>query len=197
MKKLSLSQQTDELLQRFERAAKAEKAKNIREGHVPERVLRSNPHVEALYQRSKTLGRNAILDQLGDTDYSSKFKVAKYNVPVSILQFIPDVYRKVSHKLSANWPQNREEHLQRVEFWSGAVNRLTEEVNRLHNLGEKYFGGNLFTHGAPVSGGFYPHWPEELKDRIRFAVTGKQDAQDALNLHLRILHPRKPQKARK
>lgn len=189
--KNSFEREGQRLIEDFERALKAEKAKNIRTKRIPERELRTTPHIEPLFQRSLvTSPRIAILEQLGDTDYIYRFKIRNHATPVTITQDIPKVYKTVKAKLSSNWPQTRTEHQQRADFWAGAVERLSGEAKRLYALGELYIGGNLTTHGAPLSGGYYPHWPQALKDRIRFAVEGRQAAQDALRLHQTILKQR-------
>lgn len=78
------------LIEDFERALKAEKAKNIRTKRIPERELRTTPHIEPLFQRSLvTSPRIAILEQLGDTDYIYRFKIRNHATPVTITQDIP------------------------------------------------------------------------------------------------------------
>lgn len=145
-------------------------------------------HIEDLYKaHKKNPKQNVVMRQLGDFgDYTRSFKpFAKWNKPVSILDG-PDVVRRYRSELSDMWPETKAKHAKRAEYWDHVSKQFAKEHQRLLTLGAQKHGGNLSTHGAPLSGGAYPHWPRDLQERVRFAVHGKQDAASAARLHKKL-----------
>jgi hypothetical protein len=130
-------------------------------------------------------GKGNALTILGDPMYLQEFKMPKWNRKVTILD-TPDVAIKHWHTLGI--PTSKGAHRQRADHFRDLKNKFQKEHERLVTLAEKLYGAQ----GGLISGGLRDHWPDQIKDPIRFLAHGITTLSEAVHLHDALSKTRSP-----
>jgi hypothetical protein len=126
-----------------------------------------------------------VMSILGDEAYTKQFKMPKWNILVSMLQE-PKV--AVRHQRELGVSTSKSEHWSRATYLSQLCVRFQEERNKLIVKAEAAYGG----HGPFISGAHKEHFPEEIKERLRFLGWGYTLLRDAQRLHETLSRSRSP-----
>jgi hypothetical protein len=149
-----------------------------------------DPEIEQMFKKSGSKGTLGEHDKtvaaiLGDSMYSQRFKMPKWNRKVTVLD-TPDV--AIRHWNELGIPRSKNAHAQRADYFRDLRSRFEAEHQRLLNEGEQTYGKN----GPLIAGGFREDWPSALKDRIRFVSYGLSLLSDATRLHEALSKSRSP-----
>ena len=151
--------------------------------------IQFDPVLEDMYQKyrqhSGHRGPGLTEIVLGDASYEKRFKMPKWNGPVSVLQE-PRVALKHTQELGFSTSKNA--HRQRAEYFTELYHELGLTHNQLGTLAGQTYGD----HGPLVSGIVHNHFPESVKDRLRFLSSAKNLAGDAARLHEYLAKTRSP-----
>ena len=149
-----------------------------------------DPEIERMFKKSGSKGTIGDHDKtvaavLGDTWYTRRFKMPKWNIQPTALTS-PDVAIRHWHELGV--PTSKSAHAQRADHFRDLKQRFDAEHGRLIDEGERLYGKN----GSLIAGGFREDWPAAIKDRIRFVASGSGILSDAIRLHEALSKTRSP-----
>lgn len=122
---------------------------------------------------------------LGDDIYARQVRMPKWSKTVSMLEE-PKV--AIRHALDWGIPTSKSAHDQRADFFSILAGRLSDEWNATVNLAVEAYGSQ----GSLISGVYRDHFPEDVKQRLRFLNNAKNLASDAARLHEYLSTTRSP-----
>ena len=114
---------------------------------------------------------------LGDTTYTDLVRMPGYNGDVDMLRE-PRVAIKHAH----NWgiPTSKHAHRLRADHFKEIASAMeNERINFLDAARRRFGNGD----GVWISGGFLSHFPDGVKNRLRFLSHGLPMMQDAVRLH--------------
>ena len=131
--------------------------------------------------------RNQIMCRcvLGDDIYARQVRMPKWSKTVSMLEE-PRV--AIRHALDWGIPTSKSAHDQKADFFSVLAGRLSDEWNATVNLAVEAYGSQ----GSLISGVYRDHFPEDVKQRLRFLNSAKNLASDAARLHEYLSTTRSP-----
>lgn len=149
-----------------------------------------DPEIEQLFKKSGSKGTIGDHDKtvaaiLGDSMYTRRFKMPKWNVKPTVLMAHEVAIR---HWNELGIPRSKNAHAQRADYFRDLRSRFEAEHRRLLDEGQRAYG----KHGSLIAGGFHEDWPAALKDRIRFAASGTSILSDAVRLHEALSKSRSP-----
>jgi len=154
-----------------------------------EPMVHFDDELERMYERYQRPGGNReeamAKTVLGDPIYAKRVKMPKWSMLVTMLQE-PKVALKYAHAWGI--PTSKDAHRQRSEYFQ----RLAAELQRTYYDLVKYACDTYGDHGPLISGIVHDHFPASIKNRLRFLVTARQDADDASRLHDFLAHTRSP-----
>jgi hypothetical protein len=149
--------------------------------------------MEKTYQAYKSVRRiGGQLDDakvaeviLGDPMYGRRVKMPKWNGPVTMLQ-----EPKVALRYAGSWgiPTSKAAHRQRSEYFARLYGEYDETKSDLVNYACDTYGD----HGPLVSGVVHDHFPEYVKDRLRFLSRASNEISDAQRLHAFLSKTKSP-----
>jgi hypothetical protein len=113
---------------------------------------------------------------LGDVSYVKKYKMPKWNVTVDMLHE-PKV--AIRYNTSVGIPTSKSAHAQRQQHFVKLKLALNKEWNRLADAASKLYG----EHGSLISGSYREHFPDAVKDRLRFLAQAEGIVGSAVHLH--------------
>lgn len=142
------------------------------------------PPIGAMFTARKKSGSQAVTI-LGDPMYMQEFKMPKWNRKVTVLD-TPDVAIRHWHTLGI--PTSKSAHRQRAQHFRDLRSKFQKEHERLVLLAEKLYGSE----GSLISGGLRDHWPDQIKDRVRFVAHGISTLSEAVHLHDALSKTRSP-----
>jgi len=121
---------------------------------------------------------------LGDEMYVKPYKMPKWNVQPTMLREPQVVLHHLPHGISTSKSANaqRADHFERLRA------TVDTQWQKLLEAASKLYGA----HGAIVSGGFRDHFPNAVKDRIRFLAHASTMLGDAVKLHKFLSKTRSP-----
>ena len=146
------------------------------------------PELEQMFQNFRQEGGTTeamarVL--LGDEVYVRRVQMPKWNLPVTML-----MEPKVAIRYNTSWgiPTSKSAHAQRVDYFSDLAQKLDHEWNATVDLAVEAYGDQ----GSLISGVYRDHFPNDVKDRLRFLAHGKTMAIDAARLHDYLSKTRSP-----
>ena len=123
---------------------------------------------------------------LGDPRYEDRFKMPKWNIMPNMLME-PKI--AIRYNTSVGISLSKAAHRQRAEHFEGLSGRFETAYQSLIASALKAHGdGN----GVAISGIYRSHFPEDVKDRLRFLAHGKSMLTDAVRLHKHLSVTRSP-----
>lgn len=153
--------------------------------------IQLEPELEEMFRRYQTkvshsLDRDVSMATtiLDDPMYVRRTRMPKWNVPVSMLQEPKVAIRHTSWGISTSKSANA----QRAEYFSSLAQRLQREWDAVVELAIQTYGNQ----GSLVSGVYRDHFPNNVKDRLRFLAHGSTMARDAARLHEYLSKTRSP-----
>lgn len=105
-----------------------------------------------------------------DPLYTERAPAPKWNIEPNAAQFPKHLFHRLPDWAREDHEEAAQLHLRRADFHEALHQRYVRK-------GEAEHGGR--EHGPLISGGFYDHWPEKLKDKVRkhaHAVTAYRGA---------------------
>jgi hypothetical protein len=136
------------------------------------------------YAKSKDKHTALAKVLLGDVIYVKPYKMPKWNINPTMLNEPQVVLHHMPHGISTSKNANA----QRAEHFEKIRAQVDNQWQKLLEGASKLFGA----HGTIVSGGFREHFPEAVKDRIRFLAHGSTMLGDAVKLHKFLSKTRSP-----
>jgi hypothetical protein len=131
---------------------------------------------------------------LGDPMYGHRVRMPKWNIEVTMLQ-----EPKVALRYWHSWgiPTSKDAHRQRAEYFRDLAKRFSDEwddvVERAIDLyGTTPDGRKDRLAGTLISGVYRDHFPQDVKERLRFLAYGGQMIKDAARLHEFLSKTRSP-----
>ena len=114
---------------------------------------------------------------LGDDIYERQVHWRGYNGTVSMLR-----EPKVAIRYALDWgiPTSKSAHAQKADFFRELAQKMDYEWNAAVDLALKAYGDGT---GSLISGVYRDHFPNDVKDRLRFLTRGKNLSADAARLH--------------
>ncbi len=146
------------------------------------------PDLERAYERYVRGGgtREAMaVALLGDSSYTQKFHMPKWNRTVDMLE---DPQVAVRHMNELGIPGSKSAHRERATHFHDLKKLLDDTWQELVDLCVELTGKE----GPLVSGIYRSHFPPPAKDRLRFLSHGTTMASDAERLHLALTKTRSP-----
>ena len=122
---------------------------------------------------------------LGDDIYVKQARMPGWNGTVSMLRE-PKV--AVRHAHDWNIPTSKSGHAEKADFFNNLAQKMDDEWNSTVNLAIEIYGDR----GSLISGVYRDHFPEDVKQRLRFLNSGKNLASDACRLHMFLAKTRSP-----
>ena len=132
-------------------------------------------------ERSQIMARHV----LGDDIYDRQVRMPKYNNTVSMLRE-PKV--AIRHALDWGIPTSKSAHAQKADFFADLASKMDAEWNATVSLAVEAYGDQ----GSLISGVYRDHFPDDVKQRLRFLAHGKNLAADAARLHDYLSKTRSP-----
>lgn len=123
---------------------------------------------------------------LGDSSYTNRVKWPGYNILVDMLR-----EPKVAIRNVHNWgiSTSKNAHALRAEHFEELARAMDHERQvAMDNAIYTYGSGS----GVIISGSYREHFPEKVKDRLRFLAHGIPMLQDAARLHRYLSKTRSP-----
>jgi len=126
---------------------------------------------------------------LGDEQYEKRVRMPKWNVDVSML-----MEPKVALRHGISWglisPSKHGNEL-KVDHFEDLARKLKDEWDDVVSLAAKEYGD----HGSLISGVYRDHFPDDVKDRLRFlaSTAGASLASRAAHLHRYLSKTHSPQ----
>lgn len=122
---------------------------------------------------------------LGDPMYGRRVRMPKWNVNVTMLQ-----EPKVALRYWHSWgiPTSKDAHRQRAEYFHDLARRFEHEWNDVVAQAVDLYGTtpdgkkDRFA-GHLIAGVYRDHFPDDVKDRLRFLAYGGQMIKNAARLH--------------
>jgi hypothetical protein len=114
---------------------------------------------------------------LGDTSYTNQVRMPGYNGDVDMLH-----EPRVAIKHANNWgiPTSKHAHRLRADHFEEIASAIeNEHINFLDAARRRFGNGD----GVWISGEFLSHFPNGVKNRLRFLSHGLPMVQDAVRLH--------------
>jgi hypothetical protein len=142
------------------------------------------PELEQMFQLYQQ-NHNLTLSVLGDELYDRQVRMPKHNGPVSMLDE-PRV--ALRHVFDWGIPTSKSAHAQRADFFRDLARKIDDEWQATVSLAVEAYGKE----GSLISGVYRDHFPEDVKDRLRFLSHGKSLATDAARLHEYLSKTRSP-----
>jgi hypothetical protein len=147
--------------------------------------IQFDAELEWMYQTQKRQQHDLEKIVLGDAFYGQRFKMPKYNGPVTMLAE-PKVAVRYANTLRI--PTSKAAHSMRAEHFRNQHNEIENTYHQLVKLACDTFGD----HGPLVSGIVHDHFPQDVKDRLRFLSTARNLTGDATRLHDYLSKTRSP-----
>lgn len=141
--------------------------------------------IEQMFRRRGSDGDSAKIAILGDPMYVRRFKMPKWNIKPSVLQ---DASVAIRHHNELGIPTSKHAHRLRVHHFLALRTRFEAEHQRLLGRAERAYGKQ----GPLIAAGLREHWPDDVKDRIRFVAQGSTTLGDAARLHDALSKTRSP-----
>jgi hypothetical protein len=158
----------------------------------PDETIRLDYELEPMFQRYRNESSSADGGEtclanvvLGGSRYVVRFKMPKWNVPVSMLR---DHKVAIRHAEELGIPFSKHAHVLRADFFRTRAAKFSREWNEVIELAVKLFGDQ----GSYVSGVYREHFPDEVKDRLRFLAHGGHMLGNAVILHRTLSTTRSP-----
>lgn len=123
---------------------------------------------------------------LNDENYSIRFKMPGWNIKVFMLMD-PKVAIRYSGSLGVS--TSKAAHSQRADHFNTLKNHF--EI-AYHDLVKKALATYGNGDGHDISGIIRSHFPDDVKDRLRFLAHGKSMVSDAVRLHQALAKTRSP-----
>ena len=122
---------------------------------------------------------------LGDDIYERQVHMPKWNGTVSML-----TEPKVAIRHAMDWgiPTSKSAHAQKADFFCDLARKMEDEWNATVSLAIEAYGDQ----GSLISGVYRDHFPDDVKQRLRFLAHGKSLAQEACALHEYLSKTRSP-----
>jgi hypothetical protein len=124
-----------------------------------------------------------VTQLLGDAAYAERHKFPKWNIPVTVLKE-PRLMKRV-HPF---YTMSKEVHAGRAAHFSAKAKKYSAEHKRVAAEAEKKHGWK----GPLISGVLQEHWPENVKENLRFLGHGSQIYKDAARAHHAATGARNP-----
>jgi hypothetical protein len=135
---------------------------------------------------------------LGDDIYVRQAHMPKWNGTVSMLR-----EPKVAIRYAVAWgiSTSKSDHAQKADFFDNLAQKMDDEWNSTVNLAVEIYGEvpsgaksskGSFPQGTLISGVYRDHFPESVKQRLRFLTAGKNLASSACRLHMFLSKTRSP-----
>jgi len=147
--------------------------------------VKFDDQLEAAYVGYQNRGRSIEELVLGDATYERRFKMPKWNGPVTMLQE-PKVAIRHNQVLGISTSKNA--NRQRAEYFTNLYHEIGRTYTDLANLALETYGND----GPQVSGIIRSHFPRDIKDRLRFLSAAKNATGDAARLHEYLAKTRSP-----
>lgn len=122
---------------------------------------------------------------LGDDIYERQVHWPKWSKTVSMLE-VPQV--AIKHAMDWGISTSKSEHAQKANFFADLASKMDAEWNATANLAVEAYGDQ----GSLISGVYRDHFPDDVKQRLRFLNSGKNLAADAARLHDHLSKTRSP-----
>ena len=122
---------------------------------------------------------------LGDDIYVRQAHMPKWNGTVSMLRE-PKV--AIRHAMDWGIPTSKSAHAQKADFFAHLGRKMEDEWNATVDLAVEAYGDQ----GSLISGVYRDHFPEDVKQRLRFLNSAKNLASDAARLHEYLSTTRSP-----
>ena len=122
---------------------------------------------------------------LGDDIYERQAHMPKWNGTVSMLRE-PKV--AIRHALDWGIPTSKSAHAQKAEYFHDLALRMGDEWDATVSLAVEAYGAQ----GSLISGVYRDHFPDDVKQRLRFLNSGKNLAAEACRLHEYLSKTRSP-----
>ena len=124
---------------------------------------------------------------LGDEQYEKRVRMPKWSVDVSML-----MEPKVALRYGVSWgliSTSKHGNELKADHFEDLALKLKDEWDDVVNLAAKQYGN----HGSLISGVYRDHFPDDVKDRLRFLAHGAALASQAAHLHRYLSKTRSPQ----
>lgn len=138
------------------------------------------------YQKSQQGNGDFSEAVLGDSNYERRFKMPGWNILVSMLME-PKV--AVRHFDTLGVSTSKAAHSQRADHFRSLRTKFEASYQDLITAALKEYGNG---DGVAISGIYRSHFPESVKDRLRFLAHGKSMLTDAVRLHEHLSKSRSP-----
>lgn len=114
---------------------------------------------------------------LGDDIYERQVTARGWTGEVTML-----MEPKVAIKHALDWgiPTSKSAHVQKADFFSNLTQKMDREWNATVDMAIAAYGNGT---GSLISGVYRDHFPDDVKNRLRFLHHGKNLAADAARLH--------------
>jgi len=122
---------------------------------------------------------------LGDDIYERQVHMPKWNGTVSMLRE-PKV--AIRHVFDWGIPTSKSAHAQKAEYFNDLARKMGDEWDATVDLAVEAYGN----YGSPISGVHRDHFPDDVKQRLRFLAHGKSLSQEACALHEYLSKTRSP-----
>ena len=122
---------------------------------------------------------------LGDDIYVKQAHMRGWNGTVSMLRE-PKVAIRYAHEWGI--PTSKSDHAQKADFFNDLAKKMEHEWHAVVDLAVDAYGNS----GSLISGVYRDHFPDDVKQRLRFLNNGKNLANDACRLHMYISRTRSP-----
>jgi hypothetical protein len=131
--------------------------------------------------------RNQIMCRhvLGDDIYARQVRMPKWSKTVSMLEE-PKV--AIRHVFDWGIPTSKSAHAQKADSFHDLAVKMGDEWDATVNLAVEAYGSQ----GSLISGVYRDHFPEDVKQRLRFLNSAKNLAGDASRLHEYLSTTRSP-----
>jgi hypothetical protein len=125
------------------------------------------------------------LHVLGDDVYERQARMPGWNGTVSMLR-----EPKVAIRHAVDWgiPTSKSAHAQKADFFNDLSQKMSREWDSTVKLAIRTYGKQ----GSLVSGVYRDHFPDDVKDRLRFLTHGSVMAIAAARLHEYLSKTRSP-----
>jgi len=122
---------------------------------------------------------------LGDELYVRQVRWPKWNKTVSMLE-----EPKVAVRYALDWgiPTSKSGHAQKADYFDNLAQKMNNEWQHAVNLAIEAYGNQ----GSLISGVYSDHFPDDVKQRLRFLAHGNSLALDAAHLHEYLSKTRSP-----
>jgi hypothetical protein len=131
--------------------------------------------------------RNQIMCRhvLGDDIYARQVRMPKWSKTVSMLEE-PKV--AIRHVFDWGIPTSKSAHAQKTDFFHDLAVKMGDEWDATVNLAVEAYGSQ----DSLISGVYRDHFPDDVKQRLRFLNSAKNLASDAARLHEYLSTTRSP-----